>query len=173
MKHYGWLIAVICMISASGAGAEESRLNAIQRTAAQWSPIAPLWLAQIFAPFGVADAQARVGYEALANDPCKGANFLQSAAKQHHLFAEINMMDYYRAAGRQDNGQEQLQKALLWHLHFMTHFPDEEDVSHEIVEMLKLEPEQESAARERFKTWDPEKESPIVPASCAGKPLEY
>jgi len=153
--------------------ADDTLLNPIQRASAQAPLLCLKWLASILAPFGVADAQACVGLHTLSHDACKGANLLQRAAQQHHAFAEVFMMGYYDDTGKRDSDEARLEKALLWHLHFMTHFPDDKDISREIVGMLKLTPEQERAAREKFKTWNPQKEPPVEPASCPGTVYEF
>jgi hypothetical protein len=141
--------------------------SSAQREAAQTWPKHPLWLAYLLAPLGVRGAQAVAGFHALGRDPCRGFNWLLSAAQQHQLFAEWHIRAYYYSDNEQSYKVENAEKEFLWHLHWLTHFPDDKDDSHMVAATgLKLSLEQENAVRERFKTWAPADERPLEPASC-------
>ncbi|MBY0511603.1 MAG: hypothetical protein K2P94_15815 [Rhodospirillaceae bacterium] len=172
MKRFAWFLIFLCM---SGSGVTVAS-EATPKSAKLNTPFPykyPVWLAHILAPLGVAEAQALMGMGYVHEDPCKGANWLQAAAKQHHTFAEMQLLGYYHVTGMRDSNRERFKKAFLWWLHFETHFPDEKDESQAIVDMLKLTPEEENSVRELFKTWKPGGESPVEPASCPGTPFSW
>jgi len=173
MKRFTWILAFVCIASATVYGAGETASTRSPKHNTPFPYKYPLALAHILAPFGVAEAQALVGMEVIHADPCKGVNWLQRAAKQHHLFAEMQLLGYYHVTGKRDRDAERLKMALLWYLPFQGHFPDEPDDSRVVVAMLKLTSDQEAAVRERAKTWKPQDEPPVEPASCAGKPFSW
>lgn len=135
-------------------------------TAGSTFPRYPLWLAKLLAPLGVAGAQALAGYQALAYDPCKGANWLLDAARQHHPFGEWQLIGYYFRVDEEKHDSVNFEKIFLWHMHVQTHFPEDDDLTQAVIDMLKFTPDQASAMLERFETWNPEKEPPFEPASC-------
>jgi len=175
MKRFALILILACLccatvIRAGNAAQTSERWDAYWKLPTKY----PYWLAVILAPFGVADAQASVGFGAMSqDDPCKGANLYMRAAKQNHFFAQGQLSGYYHLAGMLDRDPEKFKKSFLWYLHFASHFPNEKDESRAIADMLKLTPEQESEVREKFKSWKPEDELPIEPASCPGTVLDW
>jgi hypothetical protein len=137
-----------------------------QKKAGTKYPQYPVWLAHLLARFGVASAQGLAGFQALAYDPCVGGNLLLRSAKQHNFFGEYHLMGYFWWENDYAYTYERAEKAFLWQLHYQTRFPNDDDTTHIIAEMLKLTPEQESNIREKFKTWKPEDEPTMQPESC-------
>ncbi len=161
-----WSILTFSPIAPAFAQATDA-----QKGAARAFPKYPLWLARLLAPLGVAGAQALAGYQALGHDQCKAFNWLLGAAQRHVLFAEWNIKGYYYFENEYFENEEgnkagNAEKEFLWHLHWLTHFPNDKDDSHVVASMLKLSAEQQAALRERFKTWSPADEHPLEPASC-------
>ena len=168
MKRVAWLLSFLLITSTMvAATAPAASQGEAQRRAGGKFPRYPLWLARLLAPLGVAGAQALAGFQAFAYDPCKGGNWLLSAAQQHHPFGEWQLIGYYLMRNEEEYKFENLEKIFLWHLHYQTHFPNDGDLSHTVaLDILKLTIEQESAIREKFKTWTPADERPFEPASC-------
>jgi hypothetical protein len=170
VKRLVWLLTLVCIASAVayGAGKPTPKGRYITGTAPLPNKYPWLLARYVLAPLGVAEAQAMTGMGVITKDPCRGANWLLAAAKQHHIFAEMQLSGYYLITSEGGRDQERLKKKFLWWLHFESHFPDEPNESREVAAWLKLTPEQEQEVREKFKTWKPEDEPPIEPASCPG-----
>jgi len=173
MKRFALILVLAYIGCATIVGVSEARLSEKMQTFGRFPWKYPPWLAYILEPFGVADAQAAIGFQILDKDKCEGANLLQRAAKQHQLFAEANLLGYYHFTGMSERDPERIKKSLLWWLHYVTHFPNEPDESRAFADMLKLTPDQENDVRERFKTWKPEDDPPVEPASCPGQSFEF
>jgi len=169
MKCTAHLLSLLLIVNTTLIEVDSAfaQATSAQREAAHTFPRYPLWLARLLAPFGIAGAQALAGYQSLGHDQCKAFNWLLGAAQQHHPFAEWHMRAYYFLESEWFNRPENKEKQFLWHLHWLTHFPDDKDDSQMVASViLKLSPEQEAAFREQFKTWTPADERPLEPASC-------
>ncbi len=87
----------------------------------------------------------------------------------------MELIGYYLVTGVEEGREtaERTQKAFLWHLHWLKVRPGDPDDSDKIAAMLKLTPEQERLAREKFMTWNPADEPPPEPKSCPGRPFSF
>lgn len=166
MKAIARLLFSLLLVTSAAPPVHAAGLDA-QGIASGSYPKYPLWLARILARFGVADAQALAGFQALTYDPCKGFNWPLASAQQHQLFGEWQLIGYYFLENDLEPKSDNYEKIFLWLLHWRTHFPGEEDRSFFMQrDLLKLPPERERAVRETFKTWTPADEKPMEPASC-------
>ncbi len=169
MTRTAHLLSVVTILTLVAAPAVAAPAGDARATAGSRIPRYPLWLAKLLAHVGVPGAQALAGFQALTYDPCKAANWLLDAARQHHPFGEYQLIGYYYLVNKEKPDAANLEKFFFWNMHFQTHFPEDGDLTQNLIDMLGFNPAPAAVLLERFKAWDPEKEPPLEPASCPSR----